>query len=214
MGAQTAEDKRSLILGLVLGIGIPLLLLLLLAALACFCCCSRKKTISGEWVSWSHIQRYLQYVDGYMLDLNSLYLSLSFHQVFLICCPSTFRSSSTLRSTLTTPLCSTSPTLARVSLITSLLNRSAGIDNTGPVWFMQHQCRCTFVFKKKSQYDIIYIKQRLLTFCHVWKWKNTCKTNMERSVSKLCWIINSCEENNVYMQHSHQISTKLSVDMH
>ncbi|XP_016355982.1 mucin-like protein [Sinocyclocheilus anshuiensis] len=47
-GAQTAEDKKSLILGLVLGIGIPLLLLLLLAALACFCCCSRKKTISGD----------------------------------------------------------------------------------------------------------------------------------------------------------------------
>ncbi|XP_016134102.1 mucin-like protein [Sinocyclocheilus grahami] len=47
-GAQTTEDKKSLILGLVLGIGIPLLLLLLLAALACFCCCSRKKTISGD----------------------------------------------------------------------------------------------------------------------------------------------------------------------
>ncbi|KTG37591.1 hypothetical protein cypCar_00011224 [Cyprinus carpio] len=47
-GAQTMEDKKSLILGLVLGIGIPLLLLLLLAALACFCCCSRKKTISGD----------------------------------------------------------------------------------------------------------------------------------------------------------------------
>ncbi|XP_058652554.1 fibrillin-3 isoform X3 [Onychostoma macrolepis] len=46
--AQTAEDKKSFILGLVLGIGIPLLLLLLLAALACFCCCSRKKTISGD----------------------------------------------------------------------------------------------------------------------------------------------------------------------
>ncbi|XP_059374332.1 uncharacterized protein LOC132111192 [Carassius carassius] len=46
-GAQTM-DKKSLILGLVLGIGIPLLLLLLLAALACFCCCSRKKTISGD----------------------------------------------------------------------------------------------------------------------------------------------------------------------
>nr|XP_017214421.2 mucin-like protein isoform X2 [Danio rerio] len=41
------EDKKSFILGLVLGIGIPLLLLLLLAALACFCC-SRKKTITGD----------------------------------------------------------------------------------------------------------------------------------------------------------------------
>ncbi|XP_051773809.1 mucin-like protein [Ctenopharyngodon idella] len=47
-GAKTMEDKKSLILGLVLGIGIPLLLLLLLAALACFCCCSRKKTITGD----------------------------------------------------------------------------------------------------------------------------------------------------------------------
>ncbi|KAL0177498.1 hypothetical protein M9458_026392, partial [Cirrhinus mrigala] len=46
--AQTMEDKKSFILGLVLGIGIPLLLLLLLAALACFCCCSRKKTMSGD----------------------------------------------------------------------------------------------------------------------------------------------------------------------
>uniref|UniRef100_A0A3B3QEK1 Si:ch73-105b23.6 n=1 Tax=Paramormyrops kingsleyae TaxID=1676925 RepID=A0A3B3QEK1_9TELE len=40
------EDQKSLILGLVLGIGIPLLLLLLLAALACFCC-SHKKTVIG-----------------------------------------------------------------------------------------------------------------------------------------------------------------------
>uniref|UniRef100_W5KAE5 Si:ch73-105b23.6 n=1 Tax=Astyanax mexicanus TaxID=7994 RepID=W5KAE5_ASTMX len=40
------EDKKPLILGLVLGIGIPLLLMLLLAALACFCC-SRRKTITG-----------------------------------------------------------------------------------------------------------------------------------------------------------------------
>ncbi|XP_069000233.1 neurogenic locus Notch protein [Embiotoca jacksoni] len=36
----------DLVVGLVLGIGIPLLLLLLLAALACFCC--RKKTVTGE----------------------------------------------------------------------------------------------------------------------------------------------------------------------
>lgn len=43
--AQMAEDKKPLILGLVLGIGIPVLLLL--SALACFCC-SRKKTITGE----------------------------------------------------------------------------------------------------------------------------------------------------------------------
>ncbi|KAL6487444.1 hypothetical protein MHYP_G00040700 [Metynnis hypsauchen] len=41
------EDKKPLILGLVLGIGIPLLLLLLLAALACFCC-SRRKTVTGD----------------------------------------------------------------------------------------------------------------------------------------------------------------------
>ncbi|XP_067277091.1 uncharacterized protein si:ch73-105b23.6 [Pseudorasbora parva] len=47
-GAKTMGDKKSLILGLVLGIGIPLLLLLLLAALACFCCCTRKKTMSGD----------------------------------------------------------------------------------------------------------------------------------------------------------------------
>ncbi|XP_056128438.1 uncharacterized protein si:ch73-105b23.6 isoform X2 [Rhinichthys klamathensis goyatoka] len=47
-GDKTMEDKKALILGLVLGIGIPLLLLLLLAALACFCCCSRKKTITGD----------------------------------------------------------------------------------------------------------------------------------------------------------------------
>ncbi|KAL4641211.1 mucin-like protein [Arapaima gigas] len=40
-------DQKSLILGLVLGIGIPFLLLLLLAVLACFCC-TRKKTITGE----------------------------------------------------------------------------------------------------------------------------------------------------------------------
>ncbi|XP_039639005.1 mucin-like protein [Perca fluviatilis] len=38
--------EQDLVLGLVLGIGIPLLLLLLLAALACFCC--RKKTITGD----------------------------------------------------------------------------------------------------------------------------------------------------------------------
>ncbi|XP_038816074.1 uncharacterized protein si:ch73-105b23.6 [Salvelinus namaycush] len=43
--AQMAEDKKPLILGLVLGIGIPVLLLL--SALACFCC-ARKKTITGE----------------------------------------------------------------------------------------------------------------------------------------------------------------------
>ncbi|XP_052007696.1 mucin-like protein isoform X2 [Xyrauchen texanus] len=45
--AQSMENKKSLILQLVLGIGIPLLLLLMLAALACFCC-SRKKTVTGE----------------------------------------------------------------------------------------------------------------------------------------------------------------------
>ncbi|XP_031434910.1 mucin-4-like [Clupea harengus] len=45
--AVSMEDQKPLILGLVLGIGIPLLLLLLLAALACFCC-SRKKTVSGD----------------------------------------------------------------------------------------------------------------------------------------------------------------------
>ncbi|XP_055025536.2 uncharacterized protein [Misgurnus anguillicaudatus] len=44
---NSVDNKRSLILGLVLGIGIPLLLLLLLAALACFCC-SRKKTVTGD----------------------------------------------------------------------------------------------------------------------------------------------------------------------
>ncbi|XP_049591742.1 fibrillin-2 isoform X1 [Syngnathus scovelli] len=38
-------DNLDLILGLVLGIGIPMLLLL--AALACFCCC-RKKTVTGD----------------------------------------------------------------------------------------------------------------------------------------------------------------------
>ncbi|TRY88739.1 hypothetical protein DNTS_029673 [Danionella cerebrum] len=45
---QSKEDKKSFIMTLVLGTGIPLLLLLLLAVLACFCCCSRKKTISGD----------------------------------------------------------------------------------------------------------------------------------------------------------------------
>ncbi|XP_026791522.3 mucin-like protein isoform X2 [Pangasianodon hypophthalmus] len=45
--ATTREDNKPLILGLVLGIGIPLLLLLLLAALACFCCCHRR-TVTGE----------------------------------------------------------------------------------------------------------------------------------------------------------------------
>lgn len=45
---QKDDKQLELILGLVLGIGIPLLLLLLLAALACFCCC--KKRITGEWV--------------------------------------------------------------------------------------------------------------------------------------------------------------------
>ncbi|XP_058241182.1 mucin-like protein [Hemibagrus wyckioides] len=44
---KTWGDNKALILGLVLGIGIPLLLLLLLAALACFCCCHRK-TVTGE----------------------------------------------------------------------------------------------------------------------------------------------------------------------
>ncbi|XP_073669018.1 uncharacterized protein [Paramisgurnus dabryanus] len=44
---NSVDNKRSLILGLVLGIGIPLLLLLLLAALACFCC-SCKKTVTGD----------------------------------------------------------------------------------------------------------------------------------------------------------------------
>ncbi|XP_041922108.1 mucin-like protein isoform X4 [Alosa sapidissima] len=43
--AVSMEEQKPLILGLVLGIGIPLLLLL--AALACFCC-SRKRTVSGE----------------------------------------------------------------------------------------------------------------------------------------------------------------------
>ncbi|XP_049337688.1 mucin-like protein isoform X2 [Astyanax mexicanus] len=45
--AKSLEDKKPLILGLVLGIGIPLLLMLLLAAFACFCC-SRRKTITGD----------------------------------------------------------------------------------------------------------------------------------------------------------------------
>ncbi|XP_028845519.1 uncharacterized protein LOC114795935 isoform X2 [Denticeps clupeoides] len=46
--SQTSNGQKSLILGLVLGIGIPLLLLLLLlAAAACFCC-SRRKTVSGD----------------------------------------------------------------------------------------------------------------------------------------------------------------------
>ncbi|KAG9344479.1 hypothetical protein JZ751_011149 [Albula glossodonta] len=44
---QSGETNKPLILGLVLGIGIPFLLLLLLAALGCFCC-SRKKTVTGE----------------------------------------------------------------------------------------------------------------------------------------------------------------------
>lgn len=43
---QKTDKPLELILGLVLGIGIPLLLLLLLAALACFCCC--KKRVTGE----------------------------------------------------------------------------------------------------------------------------------------------------------------------
>lgn len=43
---QKNDKQLDLILGLVLGIGIPLLLLLLLAALACFCCC--KKRVTGE----------------------------------------------------------------------------------------------------------------------------------------------------------------------
>ncbi|KAI3362951.1 hypothetical protein L3Q82_011622, partial [Scortum barcoo] len=43
---QVNKVGADLVLGLVLGIGIPLLLLLLLAALACFCCC--KKTVTGD----------------------------------------------------------------------------------------------------------------------------------------------------------------------
>ncbi|XP_066536237.1 mucin-like protein [Hoplias malabaricus] len=45
--AKSLEDKKPLILSLVLGIGIPLLLLLLLAALACFCC-SHRKRVTGD----------------------------------------------------------------------------------------------------------------------------------------------------------------------
>ncbi|XP_016519079.1 mucin-like protein isoform X2 [Poecilia formosa] len=41
-----SEPNVDLILGLVLGIGIPLLLLLLLAVLLCLCCC--KKTVTGD----------------------------------------------------------------------------------------------------------------------------------------------------------------------
>ncbi|XP_024916753.1 mucin-like protein [Cynoglossus semilaevis] len=42
---QTGKPRLDLILGLVLGLGIPLLLLLLLALLACcYCCCKKKKT--------------------------------------------------------------------------------------------------------------------------------------------------------------------------
>ncbi|XP_028279854.1 mucin-like protein [Parambassis ranga] len=43
---KVSETEVDLVLGLVLGIGIPLLLLLLLAALAC--CCCRKKTVTGD----------------------------------------------------------------------------------------------------------------------------------------------------------------------
>ncbi|XP_060896663.1 mucin-like protein [Labrus mixtus] len=43
---QKSNVDPDLVLGLVLGIGIPLLLLLLLAALACFCC--RRKTVTGD----------------------------------------------------------------------------------------------------------------------------------------------------------------------
>lgn len=41
---QADDRPLELILGLVLGIGVPLLLLLLLAALACFCCCRKRAT--------------------------------------------------------------------------------------------------------------------------------------------------------------------------
>lgn len=44
--SEESESNVDLILGLVLGIGIPLLLLLLLAALAG--CCCRKKTVTGD----------------------------------------------------------------------------------------------------------------------------------------------------------------------
>lgn len=43
---QMSSQELDLILGLVLGIGLPLLLLLL-TAIAC-CCCCRKKTVRGE----------------------------------------------------------------------------------------------------------------------------------------------------------------------
>ncbi|XP_028325378.1 fibrillin-1 isoform X3 [Gouania willdenowi] len=43
---KASSSPVRLILGLVLGIGIPLLLLLLLGVLACFCC--RKKTVTGD----------------------------------------------------------------------------------------------------------------------------------------------------------------------
>ncbi|XP_041867075.1 uncharacterized protein si:ch73-105b23.6 [Melanotaenia boesemani] len=43
---KMSNTEVDLVLGLVLGIGIPLLLILLLAALACFCC--RKKTVTGD----------------------------------------------------------------------------------------------------------------------------------------------------------------------
>ncbi|XP_047458169.1 fibrillin-1 [Mugil cephalus] len=43
---EVSDEEVDLVLGLVLGIGIPLLLLLLLAALAC--CCCRKKTVTGD----------------------------------------------------------------------------------------------------------------------------------------------------------------------
>ncbi|XP_035028119.1 mucin-like protein [Hippoglossus stenolepis] len=43
---RVSNKGRDLVLGLVLGIGIPLLLLLLLALLACFCCC--RKTVTGD----------------------------------------------------------------------------------------------------------------------------------------------------------------------
>ncbi|XP_054606756.1 uncharacterized protein [Nothobranchius furzeri] len=43
---EATGTQRNLVLGLVLGIGIPLLILLLLAALACICC--SRKTITGD----------------------------------------------------------------------------------------------------------------------------------------------------------------------
>lgn len=76
---QTGKPRLDLILGLVLGLGIPLLLLLLLALLACcYCCCKKKKT-TEEWVPPPHTNTHTHTIECCRISIR--YCETKYHVI-------------------------------------------------------------------------------------------------------------------------------------